>query len=269
MTETRHPELEEFISRGRAILRTASIPGMWSAFEEWDSAVGDWLSAHYPHSGYVAEWTGMVAEGLYTGPEETEVGCLNETVRRRIEWLGWLQRVSSARTEMGTLGGDAAHRGYRFEREVAAIYRVLGARVEQDVVLAGSQIDIVIEEVTSSGSTLRTAVECKAYARPVGIDVVTRFGSLVALFKQRSLVNRGTLVTSQGFTPQARAAGKEMGLELLEFADLQQRAQGKTAAIKAVTEHPKAATREHFKTGHFEVAGRQYPVGAPICSSLI
>jgi hypothetical protein len=37
----------------------------------------------------------------------------------------------------------------------------------------------------------------------------------------------------------------------------------------SVTEHRKAATGEHFKSGHFEVAGRQYPVVAPICSSLI
>jgi hypothetical protein len=100
-------------------------------------------------------------------------------------------------------------------------------------VLAGNQIDIVVEERTSMGSTLRTAVECKAYARPVGVDVVTRFASLVALFKQRSIVDRGALVTSQGFTPQARAAGKEMGIELLELADLQQRAQRKAAAVEA------------------------------------
>ena len=232
MSETRHPELEQFIKQGRAILRMASIPEMWRAFEEWDNTVGDWLTAHYPHSGYVAEWTGMVADGLYTGPEETEVGCLNETVRRRIEWLGWLQRKSSARIEATSVGERVSNSGYLFEREVAAIYRALGARVEQDVVLAGNQIDIVVEEVTSSGMKLRTAVECKAYARPVGVDVVMRFASLIGLFKQRSLVDRGTLVTSQGFTPQARAAGKEMALELLEFADLQQRAQGRKAAIE-------------------------------------
>lgn len=82
----------------------------------------------------------MVADGLYTGPEETEVGCLNETVRRRIDWLGWLQRYSNARAEMTAVGEGAAQRGYLFEREVAAIYRALGAQVEQDVVLAGNQI---------------------------------------------------------------------------------------------------------------------------------
>jgi len=72
---------------------------MLHAFEQWDSAVGDWLTVHYSHSGHVAEWTGMIAEGLYSGPEETEVGCLIETVRRRIEWLGALQRASAHEAE--------------------------------------------------------------------------------------------------------------------------------------------------------------------------
>jgi hypothetical protein len=123
--------------------------------------------------------------------------------------------------------------GYRFEREVAAIYRALGARVEQDVVLAGNQIDIVIDEATSSASRVRTAVECKAYGRPAGIDVVNQFASLIGLLKQRGIVDRGAIVTRRGFTSPAQAAGKEMGLELLELADLQQRVQGKTEALRA------------------------------------
>jgi hypothetical protein len=109
----------------------------------------------------------------------------------------------------------------------------LGARVEQDVVLAGNQIDIVIEEVTPSASKVRTAIECKAYSRPAGIDVVNQFASLIALLKQRDFVDRGAIVTSKGFTHQARTAGREMGLDLLEFADLQQRVLGKTAELKA------------------------------------
>lgn len=137
---------------------------------------------------------------------------------------------------------EAAQKGYQFERDVAAIYRALGARVVQDTVLAGNQIDIFIEEQTSSGSKLRTAVECKAYARPVGIDVVNQFASLVALLKQRGMVDRGAIVTSHGFTHQARDAGKDV-LELLEIADLKQRVQGKTSELKAAEIEIDAARR--------------------------
>jgi Hypothetical protein (DUF2513)/Restriction endonuclease len=138
---------------------------------------------------------------------------------------------------------DAAQRGYQFERDVAAIYRALGARVEQDTVLAGNQIDIFIEEQTSSGTRLRTAVECKAYSRPVGVDVVNQFASLIALLKQRGMVDRGAIVTSQGFTPQARAAGKDL-LELLEITDLRQRVQGKTSELRAAEVEIDAARRK-------------------------
>lgn len=96
MSEIQHPELADFIEFGREILQYASIPAMWRAFENWDKKVGDWLALHYPHSGYVAVWTGMVAEGLYTGPEETEVACLIDTLRRRIGWLGWMPGMSAA-----------------------------------------------------------------------------------------------------------------------------------------------------------------------------
>lgn len=56
--------------------------------------------------------------------------------------MAWLVAAGfQAEEHTVVLGGDAARTGYLFESRVAAIYRVLGARVEQDVVLAGNQID--------------------------------------------------------------------------------------------------------------------------------
>jgi hypothetical protein len=229
-----HPELAVFVEQGRAILQLSFIPEMWRAFEQWDNNVGDWLAQNYPQGSYVAEWTGMIAEGLYTGPEDTEAACLNETVRRRIAWLGSLQRSSSAQQSLPdkVVTGDRSRKGYEFEREVAAIYRALGARVEREVALAGSAIDILAEETTPSGSAVRIAVECKAFTRPVGVDVVNRFVSLIGLLKQRRMVDRGALVTTSGFTAAARAAAKEASLELLQIADLEHRAEGKTEAVR-------------------------------------
>jgi hypothetical protein len=90
----------------------------------------------------------------------------------------------------------ASERAERLERDVAAVYRALGAHVEQEVVLAGNRVDILVDEHSASGARVRTAIECKAYARPVGVDVVTQYASLIALLKERRLVDRGTLVTS-------------------------------------------------------------------------
>src|SRR5580704_3082064 len=98
--------------------------------------------------------------------------------------------------------GSSSH---QFEREVAAIYRALGARVEQDVVVAGNQIDVVAEEETASGSRIKTVIECKNYGRPVGVEIVNQFAPLLGLFKDRGLADKGTIVASEGFTKQARA----------------------------------------------------------------
>jgi hypothetical protein len=139
---------------------------------------------------------------------------------------------------------SASQRGYQFEREVAAIYRALGARVEQDVAVAGNQIDVVAEEETRSGSRIKTVIECKYFSRPVGIDVVNQFASLFGLFKGRRLADKATIVTNSGFTKQAREAAEELGIELLEFADLQQRVQGLASELKAAeTEMDEARRR--------------------------
>ena len=122
--------------------------------------------------------------------------------------------------------------GYDFEREVAAIYRIVGAKVEHGVDLAGNQIDIVATENTPSGAPVRIAIECKNYARPVGIDVVNSFGAVAYLLRQRSLIDRATIVAANGFTTQARQAARTHDIELLDISDLQQRVRGRENAVR-------------------------------------
>jgi hypothetical protein len=147
---------------------------------------------------------------------------------------------------------SSSQRGFQFEREVAAIYRALGARVEQDVVVAGNQVDVVVEEETASGSRIKTVIECKNFSRPAGIEVVNQFAPLFGLFKGRGLADKGTIVASHGFTKQAREAAKDMGVELLEFADLQHRVQGRASDLKAAEEEVDQARITQAATGKKE-----------------
>lgn len=121
--------------------------------------------------------------------------------------------------------------GLKLERRVAAIFRALGATVEHDVSLAGSQIDLKVREVSTSGTTITTIVECKSYNRPVGVEIVISFANLVYLLKQRDLIDRGLIVSTNGFTRQAREAGKEHKIDLLELADLEQKAVGSRTQV--------------------------------------
>ncbi len=123
-----------------------------------------------------------------------------------------------------------------FERRVATIYRALGAKVEHNISLAGNQIDVLVSEQTQSGTTLRSAVECKYFLRPVGVETVNSFAVLIILLRDRNLVDKGTLVAKSGFTNAARASGREHGIELIEIADLEHRVTGKESEMSRAEE---------------------------------
>jgi len=112
---------------------------------------------------------------------------------------------------------------YRFERHVGDLYRTLGAEVQHDVMKAGIQIDLLVKETTSSGSPLTRLVECKAYSSRVGLHPVRSFAMTSVLLRERRLADAFTLVSTNGFTAQARLAAEEFEIELLELSDLQAR----------------------------------------------
>src|SRR5438094_210621 len=137
-------------------------------------------------------------------------------------------------------GSQFSSPGRDFEREVAAIFRTLGATVEHDVPLAGNQIDVVVREATASGRTVTTIVECKAYQRPVGLDTVNALAGLFHLLKGRAQADRAVLVSQDGFTNAARTAAQAHGVELLEIADLRQRVGGRGDAVAAAVREVQA-----------------------------
>jgi len=118
-----------------------------------------------------------------------------------------------------------------FERMVAGIFRVLGADVKHNAALAGNQIDILVTERTPSGAAVHTAVECKHFSRPVGVDAVNAFASLAALLRQRGLIEKAVLVSKSGFTQHARSSAEEHRIDLLELEDLLHRSQGREADV--------------------------------------
>ena len=111
--------------------------------------------------------------------------------------------------------------GKELERQVADVYRAMGARkVEHDVEMAGHQIDVYVEMETADRALHRIAVEAKDYSKPVGIKIVADFAAVVNGLRSLKLVDEGVIVSAAGFSKQARNAAKEHGLRLLEPADL-------------------------------------------------
>lgn len=139
--------------------------------------------------------------------------------------------------QISVYGSDklsTAEQAYEFERRVAAIYRALGARVKHDIALAGNQIDILLEEGTTTGALIRSAVECRFHSRQIGIGSVNAFGSIVDLLRSRNLIERGVIVSHSGFTRSARDAANQYGIDLVEFADLERQASGRESEVAAI-----------------------------------
>jgi hypothetical protein len=112
-----------------------------------------------------------------------------------------------------------------FEDLVADYYRSLGARVEQNVNIAGFQIDVMALEITPSGEPLRSVVECKFYRDKVGNRLINDFARIVATIKDAGEADRGILVAYSGFTQDAYLAAKHTGIRLVHYKDIANHAQ--------------------------------------------
>lgn len=109
-----------------------------------------------------------------------------------------------------------------FEVEVAQLYRVLGAKVKQNVNLSGFEIDVYVEEETLSKQKLRTVIECKLHKAKVGNVLVNDFARKVATLKEAKLADKGIIVSHSGFSKDAFLVAEKTGLELLTIEDLKQ-----------------------------------------------
>jgi len=109
-----------------------------------------------------------------------------------------------------------------FEDEVAQLYRMLGAKVKQNVSLTGFQIDVYVEEETPSKQKLRVAVECKLHKAKVGNLMVNDFARIIETLKEAKLVDKGVIVSYSGFSKDAHLVSEKTGIELLTLQDLKQ-----------------------------------------------
>lgn len=112
--------------------------------------------------------------------------------------------------------------GKGLERRVADAYRQMGAtKVVHDVEVAGNQLDVYVELPATGHSVHRVAVEVKDYAKPVGIRIINDFAHIVRLLHGERLIDEGVIVSSGGFSKQARNAAASYELQLFEPADLE------------------------------------------------
>lgn len=96
-----------------------------------------------------------------------------------------------------------------FEGYVASLYRALGYRVSQNEQFAGQQIDIIAERSVPGIGLVKTLVECKhRSASRVSNQNVYDFIAMFNALRQSEGFSNGVVVTSVGFSKEARAAAR-------------------------------------------------------------
>ena len=107
-----------------------------------------------------------------------------------------------------------------FEDAVAQHYRNLGARVEQNVNVAGFQIDALVTERTPSGRDVKSIIECKFMREKAGNRLVNDFARVAETIRSAGLADAAVLVSHSGFTQDAHLVAKAAKVTLAHFKDL-------------------------------------------------
>ena len=110
-----------------------------------------------------------------------------------------------------------------FEKEVASLYRELGAEVQHDIEIAGMQIDVLAVGETPDGATIRTAVECKRYSRPLGVNVVAEATQRLASLRLGDQIDKGVIISSNGFTKSAKIHADQLNVSCFTIQELRNR----------------------------------------------
>jgi hypothetical protein len=94
-------------------------------------------------------------------------------------------------------------------------------KIVRDANLAGHQVDYYIEEESSLGSIVKTAVEVKYSQREITSETVAEFGYIINFLRGKKIIDLGILVAYNGFTKPAFDVANKQKVELLSFASLE------------------------------------------------
>lgn len=111
--------------------------------------------------------------------------------------------------------------GEGLEREVARIYRLLGAETHQRLLIDHYEID-VHATLRSGPFRLSFVVECKEYGagQAVSDTDMEKFVVKLVAARQRGLADKGVFVTTSSFSKNARATATRHGIQCLLLRDL-------------------------------------------------
>lgn len=117
---------------------------------------------------------------------------------------------------------SSMEKGTSFENEVAEIYRNLDGvtKVIQNHLILGIQIDIYVEMQIQGGLSIRLAIDAKNYKKNVSAEEARKCVVDFNALKGRNSIDKGIIVSANGFTKDANAAIIESGHDAIQIKDL-------------------------------------------------
>ncbi len=112
---------------------------------------------------------------------------------------------------------------FSFQEQVAREYADDGAVCETDRVLAGTNVDVLVRQRLPDGRDIVTAIECKAHNCTINLPAVQKFGLEYNALRSAGLVDSAVMISSRGFSRQAREHAEHLRIALLTLDDLQNR----------------------------------------------
>lgn len=110
-------------------------------------------------------------------------------------------------------------RAKRFEKEVADLFILQGYDVRRNIDIDGNDIDI-FAEIGIGPERFKAVIECKNYNRNVRISEVNKFYGLYKALRDKNRVDRGIMVSRQGFSESARRFAERNGMSVYTLDEL-------------------------------------------------
>ena len=134
-----------------------------------------------------------------------------------------LKKNSSKKTSgpKAANGGAAVEKGRSFEDQVAELYRLLGARVTQNIEIHQKKVDILATfRIPGSSREHTVIVECKDEQRSVAANQrIMAFKGLLDVARKDGIADSAEIITRVPWSDQAKGFAKTSGVELFTYTE--------------------------------------------------
>lgn len=125
--------------------------------------------------------------------------------------------MSKVRSEKGR---QSVQRGRKFEDEVAALYRLMGYTVQQNIEICQKKVDILASfQAPGSEHKLRIIVECKDEKTNAQNQRVMQFKGLLDMARQVGLADSAEIITRRTWSDQAKGFAASANIGLFTFEE--------------------------------------------------